>query len=235
MLNISARNCKLKVSEILVMRLFLKMEKSSEVMPGPIRILRPALPRRLKHLRSPAGSGPPKVGGAGSQFCVQKAISGAVGTAKHPVLTYLLALPGFVRLLQPAPPSRFRKAQSSELSVPVGSSPVPHVGVNGTPSLAVKITPSCQPSLSQCAGPLKDLGDGTSQVPFRTSVRPMLKSERARLNFGSNANCRLEIEFPNASPATVAELVSMLLPQVKVPCIWKPWLMRLATCVSSAL
>src|SRR5438445_8401702 len=83
MLKISARNCALKFSEILLMRLFLNTEKSRDVMPGPIKILRPALPRRLKHLRSPAGSGPPKVGGAGSQFAVQKAIYGAVGTAEH--------------------------------------------------------------------------------------------------------------------------------------------------------
>src|SRR6266403_1370907 len=87
MLKISTRNCTLKFSEILLMWLFLNTEKSRDVMPGPIMMLRPALPRRLKHLRSPAGSGPPKVGGAGSQFAVQKAISGAVGTAKHSVLT----------------------------------------------------------------------------------------------------------------------------------------------------
>src|SRR5690242_15937488 len=87
MLKISARNCTLKFSDMRLMRLFLKTEKSKFVMPGPIKMFRPALPRRLKHLRSPAGSGPPKVGGAGSQFAVQKAISGAVGTAKHWVLT----------------------------------------------------------------------------------------------------------------------------------------------------
>src|SRR5882757_3499367 len=86
MLKISARNCTLKFSEIRLMRLFLKTEKSKFVIPGPIKMFRPALPRRLKHLRSPGGSGPPKVGGAGSQCAVQNAISGAVGTAKHWVL-----------------------------------------------------------------------------------------------------------------------------------------------------
>src|SRR6266404_1740185 len=51
MLNISTRNCTLKFSEIRLMLLFLKTEKSKLVMPGPIKMLRPALPRRLKHCR----------------------------------------------------------------------------------------------------------------------------------------------------------------------------------------
>src|SRR6266446_1708030 len=51
MLKISARNCTLKFSGIRLMRLFLKMEKSRFVMPGPIKMFRPALPRRLKHCR----------------------------------------------------------------------------------------------------------------------------------------------------------------------------------------
>src|SRR6266849_4770264 len=106
-----------------------------------------------------------------------------------------MGLPRFVRVLHPGPP------------------PVPHVGVNGTPSLTVRIIPSCQPSVTHFAGPANDLDDGTSQVPFTTSVRPTLKSEGARFNFMSK-KWRLEMEFPNASPATVAELVSMLLPQV---------------------
>src|SRR5258706_4887502 len=45
----SARNCTLKFSEIFVTRLFLKTEKSRFERPGPIRILRPELPRKLKH------------------------------------------------------------------------------------------------------------------------------------------------------------------------------------------
>jgi len=57
------------------------------------------------------------------------------------------------------------------------------------------------------------LGVGSSHVPFKTSVRPTLKSESARLSFKSNQS-RLEIEFPNVSQATDAELVSMLLLQV---------------------
>src|SRR5579859_686171 len=125
----------------------------------------------------------------------------------------LLGLPGFVRELHPGPPSRFGYAKSSLLSVFAGSPPVPHVGVNGTPSLAVKISPNSQPSVSHRAGSSDDLAVGRSQVPFRTRVRPTLKSERPRVNFMSN-QFRLEMEFPNASPARVAELVSMLFPQV---------------------
>src|SRR2546427_13222240 len=78
MLKISARNCTLKFSEILLMWLFLNTEKSKFVMPGPIKIFRPALPRRLKHgseLESPP-----------TQFAVQKARSGAVGIGRHCVL-----------------------------------------------------------------------------------------------------------------------------------------------------
>src|ERR1700704_6799619 len=73
----SARNCTLKLSEILLRLLFLTTEKSRFVKPGPINVLRPTLPRRLKHLRSPDGSGPPKLGGAGSQLAAQKAGVGA--------------------------------------------------------------------------------------------------------------------------------------------------------------
>src|SRR6266849_2687273 len=129
----------------------------------------------------------------------------------------LLGLPGFVSVLQPGPPSRLGKAQSSLLSVPCGSAPVPHVAVKGTPSLAVKIKPSSHPPSAHCAGADRVFGLGTSQVPLTTSVRPTLKSERPLLSLMSN-QCRLDIEFPKVSPATDAELVSMLSPQVKVPC-----------------
>src|SRR5260370_24391418 len=50
-LKISARNWTLKFSEILLMWLFLNTEKSNPVMPGLIKILRPALPRRVKQAR----------------------------------------------------------------------------------------------------------------------------------------------------------------------------------------
>src|SRR5258705_11976579 len=58
MLKISARNCTLKFSEIRLMWLFLKMEKSKLVMPGPVKIFRPALPRRLGQVRSLTPSPP---------------------------------------------------------------------------------------------------------------------------------------------------------------------------------
>src|SRR5260370_12418704 len=115
--------------------------------------------------------------------------------------------------LQPGQPSRFGKAKSSLLRVFAGSLPVPHVGVKGTPSLMVRIRPSSQPSVTHRAGPVNDLAIGRSHVPLTTSVRPTLKSERPRVNRKSN-QFRLEMELPKASPATVAELVSMLLPQV---------------------
>src|SRR5258707_593214 len=83
MLKNSARNCRLKSSEILRIFMFLYTEKSRFIKPGPINLFLPELPRRLKHRRSPEGSGPPKLGGAGSQFAVQKVISGAVGTVKQ--------------------------------------------------------------------------------------------------------------------------------------------------------
>src|ERR1700739_465618 len=45
----SARNCTLKLSEILLIVLFLNTEKSRFIRPGPVTLLRPELPRRLKH------------------------------------------------------------------------------------------------------------------------------------------------------------------------------------------
>src|ERR1700720_1239837 len=82
-LKISIRNWTLKFSEILRIWLFLKTEKSRLVTPGPTRLLRPALPRRLKHCSEAGSTGPARLGGAGSQFAFQKAASGAVGIAKH--------------------------------------------------------------------------------------------------------------------------------------------------------
>src|SRR5882724_3570873 len=57
MLNISTRNWTLKFSEILRTLKFLNTEKSRLVMPGPIRMFLPALPRRLKHCGKTAGTG----------------------------------------------------------------------------------------------------------------------------------------------------------------------------------
>src|SRR5437763_6706688 len=122
---------------------------------------------------------------------------------------------------QPAPVSRLRNDQSSLLSVLAGSEPVAQVGVNGWPSVAVKIIPSSHPPNAHSAGPDSDLGVGISQVPFKTNVRPTLKSEGPRFNRISNHE-RLEIELLNESPAPLAELVSILFAQVKIPCTWKP-------------
>src|SRR5467141_4041027 len=124
---------------------------------------------------------------------------------------------GCVSVLQPGPPSRLGTSQSSLLSEFRGSDPVPQVALNGTPSLAVKISPNCHPPNAHWAGAESDFGDGTSHVPFRTKVRPTLKSDSPRFNFRSNHG-RLEIELPKVSPARDAELVSMLFAQVKVPC-----------------
>jgi len=83
------------------MRLFLKTEKSKDVMPGPIRILRPALPLRLKHCKEVAS--PPM------QFAFQNARSGAVGMAKQSVLMYLSGLPDLSEsCIQGAKPVRER-------------------------------------------------------------------------------------------------------------------------------
>src|SRR5260370_11593101 len=102
--------------------------------------------------------------------------------AKHCVWMYLLGLPGFERVWHPDPPSRFGKAKSSWLRVLAGSEPVPQVAVKGTPSLAVKIRPSSQPSGTHFAGPVQDFTPGTSPLAFRTRVRPTLKSESPRVN-----------------------------------------------------
>src|SRR5260370_10087405 len=71
-LNISTRNCTLKFSEILLMWLFLNTEKSKLVIPGPIMMLRPALPRRLKQSGGVTCTGGGGVGpclGGARQFC----------------------------------------------------------------------------------------------------------------------------------------------------------------------
>src|ERR1700730_5282579 len=49
MLKISARNCTLKLSEILRMGLFLKNERSRFTRPGPGMMFRPAFPLKLRH------------------------------------------------------------------------------------------------------------------------------------------------------------------------------------------
>src|SRR3984893_12837342 len=88
MLKISARNCTLNDSDILLTGLFLNTEKSRFIVPGPVKIFRPALPRRLKHCGYGTVTGLPSesVNGCGSQLALQKSIFGADGIAKHWVL-----------------------------------------------------------------------------------------------------------------------------------------------------
>src|ERR1700680_5266083 len=84
----SARNCTVKFSEIRLIELFLNTEKSRFTIPGPVKILRPALPRRLKHCGYGTVTGLPfeSLNGCGSQLAFQKSIFGADGIAKHWVL-----------------------------------------------------------------------------------------------------------------------------------------------------
>src|ERR1700730_6260869 len=88
MLKTSARNCTWKDSDILLTGMVLTNERSRFTVPGPVRMLRPALPRRLKHCGYGTVTGLPSesVNGCGSQLAVQKAILGADGTAKHLLL-----------------------------------------------------------------------------------------------------------------------------------------------------
>src|ERR1700682_613647 len=89
MLKISARKCTMNDSDIRLTGLFLTTEKSRFIVPGPVKIFRPALPRRLKHCGYGTVTGLPSepVNGCGSQLAVQKSIFGADGMAKHWVLT----------------------------------------------------------------------------------------------------------------------------------------------------
>src|ERR1700675_5095566 len=109
-------------------------------------------------------------------------MSGAAGKVKHWVLMYWAGSPGLVRVAQPGVLRRFGNAQSSALLRPCGSPPVPHVAVNGTPSLTLKIVPNSQPFAIHAAGPENDFGAGTCHVKLKTNVRLISKSERARSN-----------------------------------------------------
>src|ERR1700686_4749582 len=86
----SARNCTLKLSEILLTGLFLNSEKSKFERPGPVRMLRPELPLRLKHCGGvpTAVPGPNRTLSCGSELhngtgaVGKKNEAGAVGTSK---------------------------------------------------------------------------------------------------------------------------------------------------------
>src|ERR1700730_548496 len=134
-----------------------------------------------------------------------------------------MGLPGLVSDLHPGPVRRLGKSQGSSLFRPSGSPSVPKVAVKGTPSLALKIAPISQPLVIHAAAPENDLREGTCQVPLITKGRPILKSERPRIDLKSYEG-KPEIEFENWSPILFAEPVSMLFPQVKEPCSSTPWL-----------
>src|ERR1700682_3314139 len=138
-----------------------------------------------------------------------------------------------MRMPHPGPVRRFGKAQVSLLFSPWGSPSVPKVAVVGMPSLALKIPPNSQPSTIQEARPESDLKAGTCQVPLITKVLPMLKSDRPR-STAKLGQKELEIELVHWLPASVEELVSMLLPHVNDPCSCRPRLILLAICASKA-
>src|ERR1700740_2788087 len=135
---------------------------------------------------------------------------------------YLLGLPELTSEPQPGPLSRLGKAQGSVLPSPSGSPSVPKVGVNGTPVLAFNSALVSHPFAAQASGPEREWGPGICHVPAITKVWEMLKSDRARSSRRSNT-WRLDGLVRNSSPTMVEELVSMLLPHVYEPRIWKPW------------
>src|SRR5882672_149937 len=144
MLKNSARNWTLKESEMRLMRLFLKIEKSRFTRPGPINVLRPKLPRRLRHVLG-SGTGCRVAGSVLMTLTQLAAMPGAAaGTAKHCVRIWLLGFPGLVRLRHPGPPTRFGTSIAGSVLRKPRASP-PKVGVNGTPVLASNTPPSCQP------------------------------------------------------------------------------------------
>src|ERR1700739_288065 len=71
----SIRNCTSEDSEILLMGMVLNKEKSSATSPGPMSVLRPALPYWVL----------------------------GFGGVKHSNLMYCRAFPGFTRVSQPGP------------------------------------------------------------------------------------------------------------------------------------
>src|SRR5947209_808611 len=91
---------------------------------------------------------------------------------------------------------------------PRGSPPIK--GVNGSPLLAWKIPPSSHPLAAHPAGPCSDFVVGTVQIRFCTKFLPILKSAGPRLDRSLKKN-KPEMEFPNGSPARLAEPSSMAL------------------------
>src|SRR6202023_2773185 len=110
---------------------------------------------------------------------------------------YWSGLPGFVGLSHPGPAMRFGRANGSVLPNLSGSGLI--TTLKGTPLLASKIPPNCQPLSAHWPAANIDLGLGSSHSKFNTRFLPMLKSERARFNLGSNHG-RLDTELCKLSP-----------------------------------
>src|SRR5579862_1730635 len=118
----------------------------------------------------------------------------------------------------PGPVRRFGKSQGSVPFIPCGSAPalVPKVGVNGTPSLALKMLLNSHPFTIRAAAPESDLTCGIFQRPLITNVRPILKSDNPRSEFKSY-QAGLPRPFATVSPTRLPEPKSILLPQVRFP------------------
>src|SRR5712692_8130503 len=154
MLKNSARNCTLKVSEILGTWVFLNTEKSTVLSPGPYKLFRPGLPTRFAQVPAIPGlpAGLAALGVRAPKDPHWAAIAGvASGRAKHCALRYWT--PPWIGL---HPDTRFAKSmEKSPLNpVPSGSPPPPIVGVKGDPVVAVTIAPSSQPPARYPAVPV---------------------------------------------------------------------------------
>src|SRR5580704_1796004 len=106
-------------------------------------------------------------------------------------------------------------------------------GVTPTPSCAVNTVPNSQPLSVPFIRVEENSCLGICQVELITSALPILKSETALVRVMSY-QCRLEMEFPNASGAPDPDALSILLPHVNEPCNCSPWVIRLVTPSSKA-
>src|SRR5512137_1045172 len=90
MLKNSARNWTLKLSEIFGTLVSLITEKSISTNPGPMTVLRPRFPNRLKHVRgeAPAGIGIVVVSHPSGAVALKNAAFGATALMKHAGLMY---------------------------------------------------------------------------------------------------------------------------------------------------
>src|SRR5271169_5310111 len=94
-------------------------------------------------------------------------------------------------------------------------------GVNGIPSLIVKIPPNCQPLATAFSSGSDELVFGSCQMPEATATLPTLKSDNPRLRLPMES---VEVEFWNCVGKMLDEDPSTLFCQVKAPCNSKPCL-----------